>query len=148
MKVFERYTLEYKRSPVHQFQQRISLTCCLGFRISPRSCNAFPNPEEPGEEDEDVQAERMRTAGAVTALQINEVVLIKTSFLSSANNSASLARNIPILILLKVWWGRRALLLFCSLRDVRRYVVPMSYESIGNTHTPQHNNLLICFSES
>lgn len=77
MKVFERYTLEYKRSPVHQFQQRISLTCCLGFRISPRSCNAFPNPEEPGEEDEDVQAERMRTAGAVTALQMNEVVLIK-----------------------------------------------------------------------
>lgn len=51
----------------------------------------------------------MRTADAVTALQMNEVVLIKTFFLSSANNSASLARNISILILLKVWWGKRAL---------------------------------------
>lgn len=92
-------------SPVHLFQQLISLTCCLGFRISPSSCNAFPNPEEPGEEDEDVQMERMRTAGAVTALQMNELVLIKTFFLSSANNSASFVRNIPIFILLKVCWG-------------------------------------------
>ncbi|KAL6034507.1 hypothetical protein STEG23_006478, partial [Scotinomys teguina] len=37
-------------------------------RISPRSCDAFPNPEEPGEEDEDVQMERMRTAGEVLGL--------------------------------------------------------------------------------
>ncbi|KAK7822635.1 hypothetical protein U0070_001983 [Myodes glareolus] len=81
MKLFERYTLAYKRSPVHRFQQRISLACCLGFRISPRSCNAFPNPEEPGEEDEDVQAERMRTAGAVTALQMNEKPAIIASCL-------------------------------------------------------------------
>ena len=134
-------------SPVHRYQQLICLTCCLAFRISPRSCQAFPNPEEPGEEDEDVQMERTRTADAVTALQMNEVVLIKTFFLSSTNNSASLARNIPILILLKVWWGRRTLPLLqfimwcqkvCSAHDL--------WKQREHTHT--HTNLLIYFSES
>lgn len=36
-------------------------------RISPRSGKARPNPEEPVDEDEDVQAERIRTAAALTA---------------------------------------------------------------------------------
>ncbi|KAH0510511.1 ATP-binding cassette sub-family A member 9 [Microtus ochrogaster] len=49
--------------------------------ISPRSCHAFPNPEEPGEEDEDVQMERTRTADAVTALQMNEKPVIIASCL-------------------------------------------------------------------
>uniref|UniRef100_A0A8C2N629 ATP-binding cassette, sub-family A member 9 n=1 Tax=Cricetulus griseus TaxID=10029 RepID=A0A8C2N629_CRIGR len=51
------------------------------FRISPRSCNAFPNPEDPGEEDEDVQMERIRTADSVTALQIDEKPVIIASCL-------------------------------------------------------------------
>uniref|UniRef100_A0A8D1Y9C5 ABC transporter domain-containing protein n=1 Tax=Sus scrofa TaxID=9823 RepID=A0A8D1Y9C5_PIG len=36
------------------------------FRIAPRSRDARPNPEEPVDEDEDVQAERIRTATALT----------------------------------------------------------------------------------
>ncbi|KAL1779967.1 ATP-binding cassette sub-family A member 9 isoform X1 [Sigmodon hispidus] len=51
------------------------------FRISPRSCNALPNPEEPGEEDEDVQMERMRTASAVASLQMDEKPVIIASCL-------------------------------------------------------------------
>ncbi|XP_028721099.1 ATP-binding cassette sub-family A member 9 isoform X2 [Peromyscus leucopus] len=57
---------------LERYLRKKSLRMDPVFRISPRSCNAFPNPEEPGEEDEDVQMERMRTAGAVTALQMEE----------------------------------------------------------------------------
>lgn len=41
-------------------------------RIAPRSRDARPNPEEPVDEDEDVQAERIRTATALTT-SIEEV---------------------------------------------------------------------------
>ncbi|XP_060242466.1 ATP-binding cassette sub-family A member 9 isoform X2 [Meriones unguiculatus] len=51
------------------------------FRISPRRVKPFPNPEEPGEEDEDVQVERMRTTGAVTTLQVDEKPVIVASCL-------------------------------------------------------------------
>lgn len=46
---------------------------CFGFRISPRSSDVFPNPEEPEGEDEDVQMERMRTANAMTVPDFDEV---------------------------------------------------------------------------
>ncbi|XP_032768196.1 ATP-binding cassette sub-family A member 9 [Rattus rattus] len=51
------------------------------FRISPRSCRAFPNPEDPGEEDEDVQMERLRTSGAMTSPQMDEKPVIIASCL-------------------------------------------------------------------
>ncbi|CAO2645912.1 ATP-binding cassette sub-family A member 6 [Lemmus lemmus] len=66
---------------LERYSRKKSLRMDPVFRISPRSCNAFPNPEEPGEEDEDVQMERMRTAGAVTALQMNEKPAIIASCL-------------------------------------------------------------------
>ncbi|XP_032947447.1 ATP-binding cassette sub-family A member 6 isoform X2 [Rhinolophus ferrumequinum] len=46
------------------------------FRISPRSGKARPNPEEPVDEDEDVQAERIRTAAALTAANSEKPVII------------------------------------------------------------------------
>uniref|UniRef100_A0A8C6WD88 ATP-binding cassette, sub-family A member 9 n=1 Tax=Nannospalax galili TaxID=1026970 RepID=A0A8C6WD88_NANGA len=51
------------------------------FRIPPRSCDVFPNPEEPVEEDEDVQMERMKTANATSILQIEEKPAIIASCL-------------------------------------------------------------------
>ncbi|XP_028617114.1 ATP-binding cassette sub-family A member 9 [Grammomys surdaster] len=51
------------------------------FRISPRSCRAFPNTEEPGEEDEDVQMERVRTTGAMATPQMDEKPVIIASCL-------------------------------------------------------------------
>ncbi|XP_053424297.1 ATP-binding cassette sub-family A member 9 isoform X2 [Nycticebus coucang] len=42
------------------------------FRISPRSSDVFPNPEEPEVEDEDVQMERTRTENAVTVTDTDE----------------------------------------------------------------------------
>ncbi|XP_075850815.1 ATP-binding cassette sub-family A member 10 isoform X2 [Microcebus murinus] len=51
------------------------------FRISPRSRETHPNPEEPGEEDEDVQAERVKTANALTAPNLNEKPVIMASCL-------------------------------------------------------------------
>ena len=45
------------------------ITCCVFHflcRISPKSRDGRPNPEEPVDEDEDVQAERIRTATALT----------------------------------------------------------------------------------
>ncbi|ELK12424.1 ATP-binding cassette sub-family A member 6 [Pteropus alecto] len=45
------------------------------FRISPPSREARPNPEEPVDEDEDVQAERIRTATALTTSNMEEVEL-------------------------------------------------------------------------
>ncbi|XP_005402165.1 PREDICTED: ATP-binding cassette sub-family A member 6 [Chinchilla lanigera] len=42
------------------------------FRISPRSPDTRPNPEEPGGEDEDVQAERIRTSTALTTSNFHE----------------------------------------------------------------------------
>uniref|UniRef100_A0A8C9DDQ7 ATP binding cassette subfamily A member 9 n=1 Tax=Prolemur simus TaxID=1328070 RepID=A0A8C9DDQ7_PROSS len=51
------------------------------FRISPRSNNVFPNPEEPEGEDEDVQMERTRTANAVTVTNTDEKPVIIVSCL-------------------------------------------------------------------
>ncbi|XP_068386838.1 ATP-binding cassette sub-family A member 6 isoform X2 [Eschrichtius robustus] len=46
------------------------------FRISPKSRDGRPNPEEPVDEDEDVQAERMRTATALTISTEEKPVII------------------------------------------------------------------------
>ncbi|XP_056673205.1 ATP-binding cassette sub-family A member 10 isoform X2 [Monodelphis domestica] len=46
------------------------------FRISLRSSEAFPNPEEPEGEDEDIQAERVKTASALTSLNLDEKPVI------------------------------------------------------------------------
>ncbi|XP_049715282.1 ATP-binding cassette sub-family A member 6 isoform X2 [Elephas maximus indicus] len=51
------------------------------FRISPQSRDARPNPEEPVDEDEDVQAERIRTATALTTSNIDEKPVIIASCL-------------------------------------------------------------------
>ncbi|XP_069338912.1 ATP-binding cassette sub-family A member 10 isoform X2 [Eulemur rufifrons] len=51
------------------------------FRISPRSRETHPNPEEPGEEDEDVQAERVKIANALTAPNLDEKPIIMASCL-------------------------------------------------------------------
>ncbi|KAB1265911.1 ATP-binding cassette sub-family A member 8 [Camelus dromedarius] len=51
------------------------------FRISPRSCDACPNPEEPEGEDEDVQLERVRTAVALNSTDSDEKPVIIASCL-------------------------------------------------------------------
>ncbi|XP_010638873.1 ATP-binding cassette sub-family A member 9 isoform X1 [Fukomys damarensis] len=51
------------------------------FRISPRSSDVFPNPEEPEGEDEDVHMERIRTANAMAALDEEEKPVIIASCL-------------------------------------------------------------------
>uniref|UniRef100_A0A8C4PSG2 ABC transporter domain-containing protein n=1 Tax=Equus asinus asinus TaxID=83772 RepID=A0A8C4PSG2_EQUAS len=51
------------------------------FRISPQSRNAPPNPEESVDEDEDVQAERIRTATALTTSNSEEKPVIIASCL-------------------------------------------------------------------
>ncbi|EPY72547.1 hypothetical protein CB1_001336002 [Camelus ferus] len=52
----------------------VSLTEARNIPISPKSRDARPNPEEPVDEDEDVQTERIRTATALTT-SIEEVEL-------------------------------------------------------------------------
>ncbi|XP_051014920.1 ATP-binding cassette sub-family A member 9 [Acomys russatus] len=66
---------------LEKYVRKKSLRVDPVFRISPVSSRAFPNPEEPGEEDEDVHVERMRTAGAVTTLQTDEKPVIVASCL-------------------------------------------------------------------
>ncbi|XP_074080801.1 ATP-binding cassette sub-family A member 10-like [Macrotis lagotis] len=51
------------------------------FRISPRCSESFPNQEELEGEDEDVQAERVRTASALTAFNHDEKPVIIASCL-------------------------------------------------------------------
>ncbi|XP_012602863.1 ATP-binding cassette sub-family A member 6 isoform X2 [Microcebus murinus] len=51
------------------------------FRISPQSREARPNPEGPTDEDEDVQAERIRTATALTTSNLDEKPIIIASCL-------------------------------------------------------------------
>ncbi|XP_008587325.1 PREDICTED: ATP-binding cassette sub-family A member 8 [Galeopterus variegatus] len=51
------------------------------FRISPRSSDVRQNPEEPGEEDEDVQMERIRTADALNSTDFDEKPVIIASCL-------------------------------------------------------------------
>ncbi|KAB0359845.1 hypothetical protein FD754_004001 [Muntiacus muntjak] len=51
------------------------------FRLSPRRREYRPNPEEPEEEDEDVQAERVKTANALTASNLDEKPVIMASCL-------------------------------------------------------------------
>uniref|UniRef100_A0A2K5QC71 ATP binding cassette subfamily A member 6 n=1 Tax=Cebus imitator TaxID=2715852 RepID=A0A2K5QC71_CEBIM len=51
------------------------------FRISPQIRDAKPNPEEPIDEDEDVQAERIRTATALTTSNVDEKPVIIASCL-------------------------------------------------------------------
>ncbi|KAM9597862.1 ATP-binding cassette sub-family A member 6 [Trichechus inunguis] len=51
------------------------------FRISPQSRHARPNAKEPADEDEDVQAERIRTATALTTSNIDEKPVIIASCL-------------------------------------------------------------------
>ncbi|XP_062936396.1 ATP-binding cassette sub-family A member 6 [Cynocephalus volans] len=51
------------------------------FRISPQSRDVRPNPEEPIDEDEDVQAERIRTATALTTSNLDEKPVIIASCL-------------------------------------------------------------------
>uniref|UniRef100_A0A8D2B9Q7 ABC transporter domain-containing protein n=1 Tax=Sciurus vulgaris TaxID=55149 RepID=A0A8D2B9Q7_SCIVU len=51
------------------------------FRISPRSDDVSPNPEDPEGEDEDVKVERMRTANALTVLDLDEKPVIIASCL-------------------------------------------------------------------
>nr|XP_055176863.1 ATP-binding cassette sub-family A member 6 isoform X2 [Nyctereutes procyonoides] len=51
------------------------------FRISPQSGSAGPNPEEPVDEDEDVKAERLRAATALTTSQADEKPVIIASCL-------------------------------------------------------------------
>jgi len=48
-------------------------------RISSRSRESHPNPEEP--EEEDVQAERVNTTDALTTLNLNEKPVIMASCL-------------------------------------------------------------------
>ena len=43
------------------------------LRISPRNNDVYQNPEEPEDEDEDVQMERMRTANALVSTSFDEV---------------------------------------------------------------------------
>nr|XP_034363275.1 ATP-binding cassette sub-family A member 9 [Arvicanthis niloticus] len=66
---------------LERYLRKKSLRVDPVFRISPRSCRAFPNPEEPGEEDEDVQMERVRTTGAMATLQTDEKPVIIASCL-------------------------------------------------------------------
>lgn len=47
-------------------------------RISPQSGKARRNPEEPVDEDEDIQAERIRTAAALTTANPEEVANLGT----------------------------------------------------------------------
>ena len=42
-------------------------------RISPRRSENYPNPEEPEEEDEDVQTERVKTVSGLTTSSLHEV---------------------------------------------------------------------------
>lgn len=51
------------------------------FRISPRSSDVFPNPDEVEAEDEDVQMERSRTANAVNDPDLDEKPVIIASCL-------------------------------------------------------------------
>ncbi|KAG8505133.1 ATP-binding cassette sub-family A member 8, partial [Galemys pyrenaicus] len=51
------------------------------FRISPRSNGVCQNPEDPEEEDEDVQIERVRTASALTSTSFDEKPVIIASCL-------------------------------------------------------------------
>ncbi|XP_039715147.1 ATP-binding cassette sub-family A member 6 isoform X2 [Pteropus medius] len=51
------------------------------FRISPPRREARPNPEEPVDEDEDVQAERIRTATALTTSNMEEKPIVIASCL-------------------------------------------------------------------
>ncbi|XP_029401864.1 ATP-binding cassette sub-family A member 8-B isoform X2 [Mus pahari] len=51
------------------------------FRISPRNNDVYQNPEEPGDEDEDVQMERMRTANALVSTSFDEMPVIVASCL-------------------------------------------------------------------
>ncbi|XP_010638876.1 ATP-binding cassette sub-family A member 6 isoform X2 [Fukomys damarensis] len=51
------------------------------FRISPHSRDAQTNPEEPGDEHEDVQAERIRTSTALTTSNLDEKPTIIASCL-------------------------------------------------------------------
>ncbi|XP_023569655.1 ATP-binding cassette sub-family A member 6 isoform X3 [Octodon degus] len=51
------------------------------FRIAPPNPDTQPNPEEPGDEDEDVQAERMRTSIALTTSNLEEKPVIIASCL-------------------------------------------------------------------
>ena len=43
------------------------------LRISPQNNDVYQNPEEPEDEDEDVQMERMRTANALVSTSFDEV---------------------------------------------------------------------------
>jgi len=45
----------------------------VSHRIAPQSLHVQPNPEEPVDEDEDVQAERMRTSDALSTVNLDEV---------------------------------------------------------------------------
>ncbi|XP_060058633.1 ATP-binding cassette sub-family A member 10 isoform X2 [Erinaceus europaeus] len=51
------------------------------FRISPKSRKNHPNPQELEEEDEDVQAERMKTANELSTPSLNEKPVILASCL-------------------------------------------------------------------
>ncbi|NP_001412410.1 ABC-type organic anion transporter ABCA8B isoform 3 [Mus musculus] len=51
------------------------------FRISPRNNDVYQNPEEPEDEDEDVQMERMRTANALVSTSFDEKPVIIASCL-------------------------------------------------------------------
>ncbi|XP_076791657.1 ABC-type organic anion transporter ABCA8B isoform X2 [Arvicanthis niloticus] len=51
------------------------------FRISPRNNDVYQNPEEPDNEDEDVQMERMRTANALVSTSFDEKPVIVASCL-------------------------------------------------------------------
>ncbi|GAB1297013.1 ATP-binding cassette sub-family A member 6 [Apodemus speciosus] len=51
------------------------------FRISPQSLNAQSNPEEPTDEDDDVQVERLRTSNALSTLNLDEKPVIIASCL-------------------------------------------------------------------
>ncbi|EDL34380.1 ATP-binding cassette, sub-family A (ABC1), member 6 [Mus musculus] len=51
------------------------------FRIAPQSLKAQPNPEEPIDEDENVQAERLRTSDALSTPNLDEKPVIIASCL-------------------------------------------------------------------
>ncbi|KAM5273361.1 ABC-type organic anion transporter ABCA8A-like [Ctenodactylus gundi] len=51
------------------------------FRISPRSSRVLRNPEDPEEEDDDVQLERVKTANALTSPNLEEKPVIIASCL-------------------------------------------------------------------
>ncbi|KAB0372075.1 hypothetical protein FD755_015867, partial [Muntiacus reevesi] len=66
------------------------------FRISPRRRENCPNPEEPEEEDEDIQTKRVKTANVLTASNLDEKLKKKRCF--SARKTKTAVLNVSFCI--------------------------------------------------